>query len=354
MPFSTLSCEAGTPSFWAAPSTRTRRASAAALRSKRTPFETPVLPEAPPWLQEVAVSPISTATLSNPTSSSSATTWATATSRPWPMSILPKKAFTRPSGRTAIQESSSVGTSGGLPAVVCARTSLVENEEEQTTNAPLAFRNSRRDTDVISPSSRHLRLRALDSAQDRHVGAAAAFQAGERVAQLGVARFGVLPQDRGGGHDPAVDAVAALRHLLRDVGGLQRMRLGRRAEALDGGHLLARHGRERHHAGAHRLAVEVDRAGPALRQAAAEVRIVHAEIVAQRVQQRHLGLGVHLHALAVDREVEARHVSSSGNRARQLEQNHHFAASVAGLGNGIGLGRLLRLVAMGDLRPQHA
>src|SRR6266545_5291 len=228
MPFSTLSCEAGTPSFCAAPSTRTRRASAAALRSKRTPFETPVLPEAPPWLQEVAVSPITTSTLSKPTSSSSATTCAAAMSRPWPMSILPKKAFTRPSGRTASQESSSVGTRAGLPAADCARISA--GTERETTKAPEVFRKSRREMDVMSLSSRHLCLRALDRAQYRDMRAAAALQAGERVAQLGVARFGVLPQDRGGGHDPAVDAVAALRHLLFDVSGLQRMRLRRRAK----------------------------------------------------------------------------------------------------------------------------
>jgi hypothetical protein len=53
-----------------------------------------------------AVSPITTLTRSNGTSSSSATIWPMATSTPCPISILPKKAVMPPSGRTAIQLSS--------------------------------------------------------------------------------------------------------------------------------------------------------------------------------------------------------------------------------------------------------
>jgi hypothetical protein len=52
--------------------------------------DVPVLPLAPPWFTVQAVSPITTLTRSNGTSSSSATIWAIATSTPWPMSILPK------------------------------------------------------------------------------------------------------------------------------------------------------------------------------------------------------------------------------------------------------------------------
>jgi len=42
------------------------------------------------------------------------------------------------------------------------------------------------------------------------------------------------------------------------------------------------------------------RAGAALRQPAAEMRIVQAEIVAQRVEQRHVGIDIDLVLLAVD------------------------------------------------------
>jgi len=60
------------------------------LRNAMPPFCTPVLPLAPPWLTVSAVSPITTLTRANGTSSSSATIWAIATSTPWPISILPK------------------------------------------------------------------------------------------------------------------------------------------------------------------------------------------------------------------------------------------------------------------------
>src|SRR6266850_3360817 len=296
VPSSTRSCAAGAPSLSAARSTNTRRASAAARRIRRAPFDTPVLPEAPPWLHDVPVSPMSTATLSKPTSSSSATIWATATSSPCPMSILPKKACTLPFGSTAIQESSSPGTSAGLPD--CASTS-VTGAANETTSAPEVFRNSRRS---IGVSSDHCRLRALDGAHDCHVRAAATFESCERIAQLRVARLRVLLQRGGRRHHPAVDAIAALRHAFGDVSGLQRMRLLGRAETRDGRHLLVCGCRHRQHTGAHRLAVEMHGAGAALREPAAEVRVVQAEIVAQRIEQRHLGLRVHRNALAVHGE----------------------------------------------------
>jgi hypothetical protein len=101
-------------------------------------------------LQVSAVSPITTSTFSKATSSSSATICAIATSRHWPMSILPKNVVTRPSGSIAIQESSSVGSSAGfaLPAGICARASPMKTgPEADTIRAPDAFRNSRRERD---------------------------------------------------------------------------------------------------------------------------------------------------------------------------------------------------------------
>src|SRR5262249_4899432 len=231
----------GTPSFCEAACTSSLRASAEALRSGRAPMKMPVEPDAPPWLQVSAVSPMTTSTLATSTSSSSATICAIAMSSDWPMSILPKKAVTRPSGATATQESSSVGESAGLALPGAASTSSKNTGPAAVTNnAPEALRNSRREIGafmvvppydsieiltscrrhaafacVASPQAgpllgrlmrfplRHLRLGALDRAQDRHVRSAAALEPCERVAQLGVARLGVLLQVRGCGHDPA-------------------------------------------------------------------------------------------------------------------------------------------------------
>src|SRR6185436_21156292 len=113
------------------------------------------------------------------------------------------KACTRPLGSTAIQESSSVGTRFCLAAETPAAIDSSRGRKTVTTSAPLACRNSRREVGAFMiSSSRHALLRALDGAQDRNVGPAAALQAGQRVAQLGIARFRVLLQHRGGGHDP--------------------------------------------------------------------------------------------------------------------------------------------------------
>src|SRR5215510_7658772 len=286
-PPATVRRSAGTPSLFAAPSTRMRRASAAALRSGRAPWDTPKLPDAPPWLHEFAVSPIKTSTRSTPTSSSSATIWAIATSRLWPMSILPKNALTLPSGRIAIHESSSPGTRAGLPdAAACASASPAnDGTPAETMSAPADFRNSRRERQrsmraFMAASLCERRLRALDRAQDRDVRAAAALEARQRLAELGVGRLGVFLEHGRGGHDPAVDAIAALRHLLLDVRLLERVRLLRRAEAADRGDGLPGRDRYRHDARAHRLAVddELDRGhGSSLVGRAVWYRVVRRE-----------------------------------------------------------------------------
>src|SRR5262249_912028 len=159
----------------------------------------------------------------------------------------------------------------------------------------------------LSPPSTHHRRGALDRAQDAHMRAAAALEAGERLPDLGVGRLLGLIEERGRRHDPAVDAVTALRDLLLHVGLLDRMRLLERAEAGKGDDLAAAHRRHRRHAGPHRLAVDVHGAGAALRQSAAEMRVVVRELVAQRVEQRHVGIGVDRVDLAVHVEGHSGH-----------------------------------------------
>src|SRR5262249_12111494 len=90
----------------------------------------------------------------------------------------------------------------------------------ETTSAPPALSIARREKCValsilvIVASSTHHLGRALDRAHDAHMGAAAALEAGERVLDLGIGRLLVAIEQRRRRHDPAVDAVAALRHLL--------------------------------------------------------------------------------------------------------------------------------------------
>ncbi len=133
--------------------------------------------------------------------------------------------------------------------------------------------------------------RAHDSLDDARMRPAATEVVGERVLDLRLRRFPVLGEQRGRFHDHAVDTVAALRRLLLDEGALHRVQPLRRAQALERDHLLrGGDGRERRDTRAHRIAVDVHRAGTALREPTAEARTVQREVVAQSVKQRHIGV----------------------------------------------------------------
>ena len=127
---------------------------------------------------------------------------------------------------------------------------------------------------------------------------------------LGFGRLRVALEQRLRAHHHAGDAVAALRRLLLDEGALHRTRacsivprpstvvISRPSSSATG---------VTHENTA--LAVDHHRAGAALAEAAAELRAVQLEVVAQHVEQRRLGIGVDLVALAVD--VEAYHLRLS-------------------------------------------
>src|SRR5262245_45210603 len=152
----------------------------------------------------------------------------------------------------------------------------------------------------MAASSTHHLSRPLDGAYDAHMRAATALETLKRGPNLSFGRLLLVSQKGGGRHDPAVDAVSALRHLLLDIGCLKGMRLVGSAEPSEGGDSAAAHRRDRCNARADRLSVEMDGAGAALRQAAAEVGVVQANVVAERVQQRHVRIDIDIVVLAVD------------------------------------------------------
>ena len=110
------------------------------------------------------------------------------------------------------------------------------------------------------------------------------------VDDLAAARLGIAVEQRLGRHQDAAQAIAALAGLLVEEGLLQRMRLGRRAQALDRGHRAAGHRADLAGAGIGRLAVDQHHAAAALLQAAAVARAHQPEMVAQDLEQRG-GLG---------------------------------------------------------------
>src|SRR5579862_9475879 len=106
------------------------------------------------------------------------------------------------------------------------------------------------------------------------------------------ARRGPVPIEQGLRRDEdAGEAIAALPGLLVEKGLLQRVRMFRGAQPLDRQNRLPRNGRQRLAAGFLRVAVYEHHARAALFGAAAEPRPGEAEMVAQHVEQRRIGVG---------------------------------------------------------------
>src|SRR5262245_19216869 len=150
------------------------------------------------------------------TSSSSAAICASAVRVPVPRSTLPQNTVTRLSGPIVSQESvASFATDFGARSALAAAGPVAPNIEKPTARTPVAFRKCRRSNEgfalgvvMAAPSSRP--RRALDGGADASMGPAAAEIAGERLADLRLARVLVRREQRGRAHDHAVHAVAAL------------------------------------------------------------------------------------------------------------------------------------------------
>src|ERR1041385_1818877 len=180
------------------------------------------------------------------------------------------------------------------PALVWPSTRRPRTRPAEATEATLT--KSRRLTFTISMS--HLLRRAMDRSSDALVRPAATEIAVHGLVDVAVARFLLLHQQPGRGHDLAGLAVAALRHVLGDPRFLQRVR-ERRREAFDGDDLARLDVGQLRAAGTNGLAVREHRARPAQATAAAELRAGHSELVAENPEERGVGWGRDLMRLAV-------------------------------------------------------
>src|SRR6516225_12416970 len=149
---------------------------------------------------------------------------------------------------------------------------------------------------------------ALDRGDDAAISAAAADIAIHVGDDLIASRSGVLFEQSGRLHDLARLAIAALRDLLGDPSLLQRVARIRR-QAFDRRDLLAANIRQLRTARADGLSVDVDSAGAALSDAAAEFRPSQLEMLAYHPKQWRIGLCFHAHGFAVDRKCYRRHAS---------------------------------------------
>src|SRR5882672_1559196 len=154
-------------------------------------------------------------------------------------------------------------------------------------------------------------LRRLeDRADDPVMGPAAAQIAGKSEPDLGLARLLVAVEQRLGQHDHAGDAVAALRRLLLNESGLQRVRSLDGAEAFERGDLRLPERADWRDAGAHRGAVDEYDARPALAKPAAELGGIEAKIITQHVEQRRVRLGRHAVHRTVHLEADSHDVKT--------------------------------------------
>src|SRR5579883_179890 len=140
--------------------------------------------------------------------------------------------------------------------------------------------------------------RVADRDMDALITAASTDVAEHGVVDLLVGRGRRLRQQRRRLHDLAGLAVAALRDADVAPGHLHGM-LALGVEPLDGDDRFVGDVRHRDAAGADRLAVDMNRAGAAQRDAAAELRSGQAELVAQVPQERHRRVTVEAARLSI-------------------------------------------------------
>src|SRR6266480_6415419 len=236
-------------------------------------------------------------------SSSSASSIGNDVVTPWPIS---ERSTTTSTLSSAPIRSHALGANGAAAAGSSRRPEagtwkLIMRPAPAT---PAASRKSRRVISGAALMSRSLRG-AMDGGADALIGAAAT-DVGHRGVDIGVGGMRILREQRRGSHDLPRLAVAALRHVLLDPRALHGVRavLG---QAFDRRDALAGDGRHRQHAGAGGDAVQVDGAGAALGDAAAELGTGETEGVAQHPEERRVGGDVDRFAFAVDGETDGGH-----------------------------------------------
>jgi hypothetical protein len=114
---------------------------------------------------------------------------------------------------------------------------------------------------------------------------AAATRIGDLGVDVRISWIWAFVKQRHNAHDHARLAIATLWYVEIDPGELHGMHPVRR-QAFDGGNRLTDRGRNRNTAGANRSVVDVQSAGPALRNATAEFSAREPKLIADHPEQR--------------------------------------------------------------------
>ena len=142
-----------------------------------------------------------------------------------------------------------------------------------------------------APAARIRSAATRDSAQDAGMAAAAANIVVERLGDLTPRRREVVIEQRLRRDQDAGQTIAALARLLVEKGLLQGMRAVGRTQPFDRQDVPAGNRRQCLAAGFDRLAVDQHHAAAALFEAAAEFRAEEAEMIAQNIEERRVGVG---------------------------------------------------------------
>src|SRR6516225_152966 len=195
----------------------------------------PFDPDVRPWSGVSAVSPSTYLIMSTSMPSSSPAIWRIAMRSPWPRSTLPQNKVTVPSPSTAKKESSSLASSmRGTAAAPAAR--FREANAKLTVSAPVPARTARRvgRCDARCAISASLSRGQHHGPHDPHMRSATAEIAFERGADVILSWLRLFRKQRGRTDDHPTGAVAALRDLLLDEGGLHRMGRRDRSKPFEG------------------------------------------------------------------------------------------------------------------------
>src|ERR1700734_230963 len=258
---------------------------------------------------------------------SSANTMASPVELPCPISATGMASTMAPSGLMVTKAPTAAGAASSASAAAGRANSAVGRAKAKVRPAELCKKPRRDSVPVglrsilpkicLPMASRSLLGGPLDGAEDARIGAAAADIAVHVADDVVAARILIGRKQRRGLHDLPGLAIAALRHLQVEPGLLQRMvAIGR--QALDGGDAFARHHGDRRLARAHRLAVEMHRAGAAHAGAAAVFRAGELEVFPDHPQQRCFRTGIHTCRLVIDGEGDRHHALPYAERSEVI------------------------------------
>src|ERR1700733_14965376 len=196
--------------------------------------------------------------------------------------------------------------SGACSGSFAARTGREKARVNPAANPPLS--RARRDgtcamfSDPCIAASLDFARGAFDRFADTDIGAAAADIPGHRCVDIGVVGLRRSGEQSCRRHDLAGLAIAALDDFEIEPGFLHFGAGLAGADALDRGDGLGADRTDGQQARAHRIAVDMNRACAALRDAAAEFRAGHAEYVAQHPEQRRVLGSVESYTSTIDRQ----------------------------------------------------